>query len=234
LVSKKIEEKILDYIAKRRGLATENDVVRHIRGKLSKPPTLKLVDQLEAEGKISVLRGRKGQRHYLSINDQNRFNQIKKQLTNLEKFIKEINQYLQRRNDENNEDVYLEENEEEKTIVLSKRLDLINNLYYYYYDIFKRVLDDLFHITVTSHLSRSDSDLFLEKIIELRSKLKYLAWNKNTQKGHYRIDIVNINRLIQRFEKSGLADYMEEKQLKSKFADASIFEINNFIEQFLD
>lgn len=235
MASKEIEEKVLDYIAEHSGLVTKNDVVTYIEKKLSKPTTLELLNKLEKEKKINVLRGdRRGQPHYLSINDKNQFNQIKQQLSRTENFIKEVNQYLQRRNVDNIYDIPLKEYEDpDKEIKLDNRIDFVNKLYYYYYDIFRRILDDLFHITATSNLSKEDSERFLKKIIELRSKLKYLPWSKENEKKQLKTDISNIKRLIRRFERDGLEDYIKEKWIKSKFAEPSVQEINHFIDQFL-
>jgi hypothetical protein len=51
MVSKEIEEKILNFIAENNGTITKNDVVAEIDGQLSKPPTFKLLDKLENEQK---------------------------------------------------------------------------------------------------------------------------------------------------------------------------------------
>ena len=202
LESKKIEEKVLDYIAEHGGKVTKNDVVKYLGdGDLSKPPTFKLLNRLEDERKINVQRGRKGQPHYLSINDKNQFNKIKQQLSNLRNFVKEINEYLQRRNVDNINDIPLKEYEDgHKAIELGNRIDFVNHLYYRYYDILKRILDDLFHITSTSNLSKEDSERLFEKIIELESKLKYLPWSKENEKKYLKADISNIKSLIRRYE----------------------------------
>jgi len=237
LVSKKIEESVLDYIAKLRGLATVNGVVRYVEGNLSKPPTLKLIKNLESERKINIRRGRKGQSHYLSINDKNQFNQIKKQLLTLENFIKEINRYLQKRNEENDNDISLnlDENEEDvRAIKMDNRIGFVNDLYKNYYDTLKRILDDLFHVTTMSDLPKEDSENFLKKIIELKSQLKYLPWSKVNEKKLLAIHISNINKLIRKYERSGLEDYIEEKQIKNEFVKPLIQKINAFIVQFLD
>jgi hypothetical protein len=238
LVSHKIEKKILDYIAGRRGLATENDVVRYIVGELSKPPTLKLIDNLESEGKINIQRGRKGQPHYLSINDKNRFNQIKQQISSLENFIKEINQYLQRRNEENKKETEKDfestQVDKGKAFEMDNRISFVDGLYYQYYDAFKRILDDLFQVTTMSDISKDDSEIFLKEIIELKSKLKYRPWTEDNEKNLFKVHISKINNLIRKFERSGLEDYIEEKQIKSKFAQPLISKINDFIAEFLD
>jgi hypothetical protein len=133
MVSKKIEAKILDYIEERRGLATENDVIRYVDEDLSRPPTLKFIDKLESERKINIRRGRKGQRHYLSINDKSRFNQIKKQLSSFEKLIKETNLCLQRCNEEINEEIskeipLKEIKDNEKAKAMDAKIGFVNDL----------------------------------------------------------------------------------------------------------
>jgi hypothetical protein len=240
LVSQEIENKVLDYVAKRKGLASENDVIKHIDGYLSRPPTLKLIDKLESEGKISIRRGRKGQRHYLSINDKSRFYQIKNELSSLESLIKENNLYLRRRNEEINieieNDIPLKENEQKnRATKMDSQIPFVNDLYYNFYDALKRLLDNLFYQITTSDLSKEDSEKFLKKIIELRSQqLKYQPWSKNNEKELLRINIGKINNLIRRFERAGLDEYIEKKQIKNKFAEPLILKINEFIVQFLD
>jgi hypothetical protein len=238
LVSKKTEDKILNYIADHKGLATKNDIVKYIHEDLSRPSTLKLIDKLEFERKITIRRGRKGLRHQLKINDNNRFTRIKQELSSLENFIIEINRYLQRRDEETGKEIYndlLRENKDkDRATKMNNQISFVNCLYYHYYDIFRRMLDNLFYITTMSDLSKEDSEEFLKQIIELRSQLKYKQWNKVDAKDQLKRDISKINNLIRRSESSGLQDYIEKKQIKNKFVEPLIRKINDFIVLFLD
>ena len=238
MVSTEIIEKILNYIEERRGIAIVNDIVRLVDGQLSKPSTLKLIEDLESEHKINIRKGRKGQRHYLSINDKNQFNKIRKEIFVLENFIKEMNLYLRRRDEENDKEIEkgIESKKvnNEKASEMDNRIPFINSLYYHYYEAFKRILDNLFRVTTMSDISKEDSEIFLKEIIELKSKLKYLSWSKEDEKRLFKTHINNINNIVRKFERNGLEDYIEEKGIKTKFAEPIILKINDFVTEFLN
>lgn len=237
LVSKGTEDKILKYIAENNGLVTKNDVVSQIKHELSKPTTFEFLKKLEREEKINGPKGkRKGQAHYLSINDKNKSNQIKEQLSTIEKLIKDKNQYLSRRFEEIYQQIEETKHNEDTNAQtrLDHQQDLVNDLEYYYKNTVTRILEDLYHIITSSrNLSNEDSERFLIEIIELKSQLQYHEWSKDIEKTRYGMDVRNINNLIRRFEKDGLDDYIRGKLIKNRFAEPLIQRINDFKDQFL-
>jgi hypothetical protein len=113
LVSDKIKDLILNYSAENEN-PTENDVVRYMKDyhgplcRLTRVPTLAEINKFEEFQKINVSNGdRQGQAHHVSINNDNKFTQIKKDLEEIEPFIKVTNEYFRRCLKED-----LEENEE--------------------------------------------------------------------------------------------------------------------------
>jgi hypothetical protein len=90
-----IERSILNYIIEKRGRATKNNVVHYMteQGQLSRVPTLNKIDELKTSGKIIVRTGRgnrKGQAHFLAINNINTYNQINSWLTEINDILDEI------------------------------------------------------------------------------------------------------------------------------------------------
>jgi hypothetical protein len=94
LVSQKSKELIEDYIRRHKGKATKNDVVDYMASeqvpgkyRITRKTTLKTIDELGRD-RIKIKKGeRRGQSHYLSINDESEFYRIKQRLGELKNLL---------------------------------------------------------------------------------------------------------------------------------------------------
>jgi hypothetical protein len=239
LVSDNVKDIILNYIAEKKGKATKNDVVRYMTDydnplyKLSRVVTLDVINEFESFDIINVSKGdRRGQAHYLSINDKNKFNQIKKELSDTESFIKQTNEYFRRRQTENLNEIGAANNSEdkEKQNKFDERIKLVIELDRLYRLTMHRILDDLYHLTITTNLSRQDSERFVKKIIELKAKLEYHQWTVKNEMSFFNLQIANMKKNERLIKQQGLDDYFEEKKLKDKFTDPLTAKVENFVD----
>ena len=97
MVSKDGTDIIVRYIRARNGKATENDVVHYMEkskevkevDRASRVTTLKIIDKLEGT-RIKIMKGeRKGQRHYLIVDDNSEFVRIADQIENIGIMLRE-------------------------------------------------------------------------------------------------------------------------------------------------
>jgi hypothetical protein len=97
LVSPKSKELIEDYVRRHKGYSTKNEVIDYMNSKqvpekyrITRKTALKTIDEL-ASDRIKIKKGeRKGQSHYLSINDDSEFYRIKQQLGQLKKLLNDL------------------------------------------------------------------------------------------------------------------------------------------------
>ncbi len=102
--SQESKEIILKYIIERRGKATKNNVVDYMNSKdvpgefrTSRMTTLDIIDELESDDRINVLKGeRKGQSHYLIFNHESEFYQIDQELSKIEKVIDRLPEVVEK------------------------------------------------------------------------------------------------------------------------------------------
>jgi hypothetical protein len=234
LVSDQIKDLILEYIEENKN-STKNDVVRYMQNhhdplcRLTRVPTLAEINKFEKFGIINVSkRDRRGQAQRLSINDKIKFNQIKIVLEEIEPFINKTNQYfaIRKAHDlEENDELSKSEDEQDK---LAKRITLLIHLDDLYRLTMNRILDDLYHLTVSTNLPKEDSERFVKKIIELKSKLQYHDWTVKNENTFFNLQLANMKQIQRLIKESGLEDYFEEKNLKGKFIDPLKGRIENF------
>lgn len=236
MVSNKVKDLILEYIAENEN-STKNDVVRYMKNyhdrscRLTRVPTLDEINKFEKFGIINVSKGdRQGQAHHLSINDKNKFNQIKIELEEIEPFIKKTNVYFTRWLIEDLEEINeLSGNEgEEKQKNLDNRILLINDLDRLYRHTMHRSLDDLYHLIVSTNLPREDSERFVTKIIELKSKLEYHEWTVKNENTFFNLQLANMKQIQRLIKENDLEDYFEGKKLKGKLIDPLKARIDDF------
>ena len=79
---KKIKKNVVDYM--------NSEVPEELR--ISRVPTLNLIKELQSENRIKVKGKRQGQSHFLSINNDSRFESIVQQLVKIEKQIEKIDE----------------------------------------------------------------------------------------------------------------------------------------------
>ena len=227
---------MLEYIAKNEN-PTKNDVVRYMKNqhdpsyRLTRVPTLAKINEFEKSGKINVSkRDRRGQAQHLSINNENKFIQIKKDLEEIEPFINKTNQYFARRKAHDLEEIdeLSKSEDEEKQKNLDKRIALIIQLDGLHRLTMNRILDDLYHLTVTTNLPREDSERFVTKIIELKSKLQYHEWTVKIENTFFKLQLGIMRRVQRDIKESGLEDYFEGINLKGKVIDPLQATIENF------
>ncbi len=165
----------------------------------------------------------------MSINDKNKFIQIKKHLEEIEPFINKTNQYfaIRKAHDLEENDQLKDEDERERNN-LDNRITLVIQLDDLYRLTMHRILDDLYHLTVTTNLPREDSERFVTKIIELKSKLEYHEWTVNIENTFFNLQLVSMRKIQRLIKESGLEDYFEEKELKGKVIDPLQARIENF------
>lgn len=114
--------------------------------------------------------------HHLFINDKNRYNQIRKYLTELEIFIEQKNKYLRRLLDNNlNRIADLDNQGEDEQRDFDQQTVFFKNIESIYVVDTNRVLDDMFHLVTSSNISEKDKRFFQVKIIELKSKIDVLC-----------------------------------------------------------
>lgn len=82
-------EMIRKFIIDKQGKATKNDVIKHMEKYSSRVPTLDMIKELEDVGIIDVDKGdnRRGQAHYLRINNENEFNRINEEISEIDLVI---------------------------------------------------------------------------------------------------------------------------------------------------
>jgi dihydrofolate reductase len=205
--------------------------------RLSRVKTLQILNEFEVDHKINVSKGvRRGQGHYLSINDQDKFNLIRNELEEIESFIKQTNQYLSRRLEENNQDVELSDSpDKDKRIKYEKRVLITIGLEQLYKQTAHRMLDDLYHVTATSKLSRQDSERFIKQIIELKLKLAYHEWSIDIEKGYFKTQNAGMRKIDRDIKQAGLDDYFEGKGLKDKGLKNKLIEpYNTRVQKFTE
>ena len=203
--------------------------------RLTRVPTLAELDKFEEFQKINISKGdRRGQAHRLSINEKNKFNQIKEQLEEIEPFINKTNQYFairQRHDLEENEELSKSE-DEEKQNKLNKRIRFTVELERLYKNTVHRILDDLYHLTVTTNFPQEDSERFIKKIIELKTRLAYHEWTFDIENSFFNLQVAHMRQIQWLIKQDGLEEYFEEKNLKGKFIDPLNARIDN-IKQIL-
>jgi hypothetical protein len=89
---------IRQFIIEKDGKATKNDVIKHMEKYSSRVPTLDMIKELQDTAIINVNKNdnRRGQAHYLRINNENEFNQINQQLSVIDFIIDFIEKPMDR------------------------------------------------------------------------------------------------------------------------------------------
>jgi hypothetical protein len=98
LTSPESKERILKYIEEHDGKKIKQNVVDYMNSevhedlRISRVPTLNIIKELKSENRIKVSGKRKGQSHYLSINDKSRFNWIDQHLSKIAMNIEKMDE----------------------------------------------------------------------------------------------------------------------------------------------
>jgi hypothetical protein len=228
------EEKILQFIKENEG-CTKTKVMVFMENKKYASPltTYKTIQNLINEGKIISRPDKTNtQKHHLFINHKNRFNQIKKEISQIESYIEQTNGYLRELFDDNLKHIAdLEKSDEDKEIDFNHQTDFYRQLETIYRQEATRMLEDFFHIVATSNLPVKDIQLFHRKIIELKSRLAYYTWSITTQKSIYRSQIASMKNYIRIAEsQKAIEQYIKEKDIKNKFTEPLTSKVENFID----
>ena len=164
------KEKIRNFIIKKDGKVTKNNVVDYMEKEgedgSSRVTTLKMIDDLESAGIIEVLRGkRQGQSHYLRINTKNEYNRISEELSKIEKIVDvmqdPVDRILKLRGEEDDTNYNLPE------FRILRNLDFVQE----YYNSMDNMLDVLLcHTTIKVHSEKEAWSLYT-RIIKLKAKV---------------------------------------------------------------
>lgn len=229
-----MEDRILKFISDRKGKATKNDVVRYMSEQLSRVPVLNLMFQFESERKIIINKGkRRGQPHYLIINDQNHYNRIRQQLEGIESIMVEMEEPVKQMCDYSMNDP--EEDPNTGIRPYPDRADHIDSFLLSCERPIKEMLELLLILTNTLIQSDKDSGLLNRRIVESMLKLGQLFysqnklenWQRNINSDIYQLDNnMKHNDFIHEFAKVCLLDLA--------FSNKLIKRIQKFKSEFLD
>ena len=202
LKTDEIDQRILGYITEKKGNATKNNVVNHMNenGLLSRIPTLKKLKELESSGKITVQRGknnRRGQAHFLVINNQSAYNRIYSWLIQIDEILNEIRapmqdiQYYICGPAPDDPDFQYELNKQRSVYLENLRSTCLMPI--------ERFLDFLFILSNRVIQSEKDSQLLNERIVDLYLKSMDVFLYTNTlddMDSYLKNDISNLDSCL--------------------------------------
>ena len=191
------------------------------RGLLSRVPTLNKLKELESSGKIIVQKGknnRKGQAHFLAINNKSAYNRIYNWLTEVENILNKIEL------EGPFEHIYYyicgpapgDPNDLQE--LNRKRSQVLSNFLYACHRPIERLLDFLFILSNRVIQSEKDSQLLNEKIVDLYLKLMEVFNLKSTLKDidfYLKEDISELDHCLKDAE---LNDYIRGIEINPNFA----------------
>jgi hypothetical protein len=156
---------IRKFITDKHGKATKNDVIKHMEKYSSRVPTLDMIKELEDTGIINVDKSdnRRGQAHYLRINNENEFNQINQQISVIDFIIDFIEKPMDRIIRFIREHPELPENLREDLIFAYKRS-------------IEKMLEFLLVHTGDTISSEKSSQILYSKIIKSMQKLEHQSY----------------------------------------------------------
>ena len=159
-------EMIRKYIIEKQGTATKNDVIKYMEKYSSRVPTLDMIKELEDTGIINVNKNdnRRGQAHYLTINHNNEFNRINKELSEIELIIDTIEAPM---------DNILKVIRKRERILRGSRDELHENIIFAYKRSIEKMLEVLLVHTSDTISSEKSSQILYSKIIKLMQKMEH-------------------------------------------------------------
>jgi hypothetical protein len=161
-----VKEMIRNFILENDGKVTKNDVIRHMINDSSRAPTLDMINELESAGIIEVSRGnRRGQPHYLRINNKNDYNRISKELSKLEKLVNSMDEPIKRIRSLGHPEMI--KKNPDRMIIRS----LHDNFLSEYHDSIDDILDALLGFTINKVHSEKESWSLYTRIIKLKIKM---------------------------------------------------------------
>jgi predicted transcriptional regulator len=213
------EDLVLEFIREHEGCTKTQVIVFMDAKKHASPMTThgiitSLIDK--QKGKVICQVDKSNPRiHHLFINDKNRYNQIRKYLTELENFIVQKNKYLRALLDDNLSRIGDVDNQgEDEQRAFNQQSDFFEKIESIYVVDISRLLDDLFQVAVTSNISEKDKRLLHIKIIELKSKLVHYIWNVNDERKYIDMRLGNIRNYMRIVEsKAAVQNYIKEKDV---------------------
>jgi hypothetical protein len=160
------KEMIRNFILKNDGKVTKNDVIRHMINDSSRAPTLDMINELESAGIIEVVRGkRRGQPHYLRINNKNDYNRISKELSKIEKLANSMDEPVKRIMSLGPPDMI--KKMPDRMIIRSLRDNFLSE----YYGSMDDILDALLGFTTNKVRSEKEAWSLYTRIIKLKAKV---------------------------------------------------------------
>jgi len=159
---------IRKFIIEKQGKATKNDVIKYMEKWSSRVPTLDMIKEFEDAGIIQVQKGdRRGQPHYLKIEEQNEYNLIHKEISEIEMIMLRMKDNL-----------LIYRNIADRSKRTPRQLSDLFRFLHWYTDLIDLFLHTLLLRINTGIDSQKDSQTLYTKIIEL------MIINDNSEMGY--------------------------------------------------
>lgn len=181
MLSEESRNYVREFIIKKDGKATKNDVVRYMDSKAvpenfrtSRVTTFGIIEEFELSKQIKVSRGkRRGQSHNLIFNDYSSFNIIDKELSEINQLIESIDEPVRKIH------------KLKKTDISDTDFEPYSNLLLHYSSIVITMLQ--FWLGRINTLIRDDTITlqFYTRVIELIQKLNLQCYNMTSPRQYY-------------------------------------------------
>jgi predicted transcriptional regulator len=220
LKTEQTREMIRKFIIEKQGKATKNDVVKYMEKDSSRVPTLDMIKELEDTGIINVDKGnkRRGQAHYLVINNENEFNRINQEISEIDLIIDTMEQPMDdiirliRKRPELRQDLrediifaYKRSIERMLEFLLVYTSDVISSekssqiLYSKIIKSMQKLEHQYFYSESLDSLNRNIDGI--RSILSITNRVKYSRWTKNKTFHNRHLRTKAFNNLIEKIEK---------------------------------